>query len=310
MFRPAMRSVPPPPGAGLTKLADPRRVLMGWVLFLVAVAVVLALAWPYGAGAAVDRLRRDVAASGYLRQAQQAARDVPVRRDEALAALDRAVELSPQDPLIVDAAAQLYVELRAYAQAAKWLKALPADMAPADGETSELESLLTRVTYAQSLIMTGRVQEGARLLEQVSTESHAARERGLMPDPLFALVLNNIAYVNALGKRELPTALEMATLAVKLQPTQSAYLDTLGWVEFELGSYRNAAFHLERAVRLHLPEENAEMYYHLGAAYARLSRRDDARWNLARALELDPSYVEAADELRLLSQDLPQPSLI
>lgn len=309
MFRPAIRSVPPPPGAGLTKLADPRRVLLGWVVFVVAVAVILAAAWPYGAGAAVNRLRRDTAASGYLRAAQRAARDVPVRRDAALAALERAVELSPHDPTIVDAAAQLYVELRAYREAAEWLTAKAA-APPTTGQTPELDTLLARVTFAQTLMMTGKEKEGARILEQVSTQLHAARERGLMPDPLFALVLNNIAYVNALAERELPAALEMATLAVQLQPTQSAYLDTLGWVEFQLGDYRDAAFHLERAVRLHLPEESAEMYYHLGAAYARLARRDDARWNLARALELDPSYAEAADELRLLSQDLPQPSLI
>ena len=131
----------------------------------------------------------------------------------------------------------------------------------------------------------------------------------VLPDPLFALVLNNIAYVNSLVKRNLPEALQMVTVAVQLQPTQPAYVDSLGWVEYQLGKYSDAAFHLEQAVRLYLPQESAEMYYHLGSAYARLGKKPDARWALHRALELDPSYLEAQDELRTLSQDLPRPSL-
>ena len=101
----------------------------------------------------------------------------------------------------------------------------------------------------------------------------------------------------------------MVSTAVQLQPRQPAYVDSLGWVEYQLGRHRDAAFHLEQAVRLHLPAESAEMYYHLGAAYARLGKKSDARWALQRSLELDPSFVEATNELRLLGQELPRPAL-
>lgn len=303
------RTAPPPPGAGLTKLGDPKRALLGWVVFIAATALALALSWPYGVGAKVRLLHRGFVASGYLRAAEARAHAAPVQRDQALAALRRATELAPDDPTITHTAAQLYMELRAYPEAAQWLgRRRPAAPPPAGGMTDP-EELLTRVSLAQSLMMTGRKAEGEGLLDQVQAEVYAARKSSLMPDPLFALALNNLAYVNALGKRNLPEALQMATGAVQLQPTQAAYVDSLGWVEYQLGHYLNAAFHLEQAVRLHAPEESAEMYYHLGAAYARLGRKTDARWALNRSLELDPSYSEAADELRILSQELPRPSL-
>ncbi len=310
MWRGPRPAIPPPPGAGLTKLADPRRALLGWLTFVVALGVVLGVGWPYGVGREVGRLRRQFVASGYLRTADAKAHAVPVRREEALAALNRAVELAPDDPIVAQAAAQLYVELRAYAEAARWLgrRAGQATPPPAGGMPAP-EELLTRVSLAQSLIMTGRAAEGERLLGNVASEVYAARGRRLMPDPLFALMLNNLAYVRCLGKLDLPEALKMVTVAVQLQPGQAAYVDSLGWVEYQLGNYSDAAFHLEQAVRLHMPEESAEMYYHLGSAYARLRKKADARWALQRALALDPSLFEAADELKVLGQDLPHPAL-
>lgn len=298
MFRPVHGHVPPPPGAGLIKLADPRRVVLGWVGFVVLVIAAGTVAWPYGLGEAMGRMRRQFVAIGYLRGAQAAAHDVPARREQALASLNRAVSLAPDQPVITEAAAQLFVELRAYREAVKWLRQRPD------------AGLLERVTLAQSLLLTGETAAGEQLMAQVERDVIAGGRRGTLPQPLHALVLNNIAYVNALAQRNLPQALQMATQAVTIAPDQPAFIDSLGWVEYQLGRHLDAAFHLEQAVRLALPEESAEMYYHLGAAYARTGRREQARTALRRALELDPSYREASDELRLLSEDLPVPSMV
>jgi len=281
------------------------------VAFVVAVALLAAAAWPFGLGAQVRRLQRGFAAAGYLRAAETAAQAVPVRREAALHALNRAVALAPQDSIVTRRAAQLYVELRAYAEGAEWLsrRQPPAVAAPA-GAPLDPEQLLTRVSLAQCLLMTGRATEGEHELQQVEAEVYAARERNAVPDGLFALMLNNLAYVEALGRVNLLDALKMATVAAQLEPTQAAYLDSLGWVEYQMGEHRKGAFHIEQAVRLHLPRESAEMYYHLGAAYARLGKKAEARWALNRSLELDPSFVEAADELKVLGQDLPRPAIV
>jgi Tfp pilus assembly protein PilF len=298
MFRPVHGHVPPPPGAGLTKLGDPRKALLGWLVFIGVVAAVVAGGWNIGVGKYVTRLHREIAAISYIQAAQGCAHAVPVQRERALAYLHRALLLAPEQPLVTQTASELFVELRAFADAVQWLR------------RQKEGGPLARVTLAQSLLLTGQVGEGQTILAQVEQGLQSGRLRGTLPDPVFALLLNNIAYVNTLAGRDLPESLQMATQAVTMEPTQAAFIDSLGWVEYRLGHYEDAAFHLERAVRLSLPEETAEMYYHLGAAYAHSGRREEARLALRRSLELDPSFTEAADELRQLSEDLPHPSVV
>jgi len=289
--------VPAPPGAGLMKIADPRRAKLGWLAFIGAVLVIGGALWPFGLGAQVGRMRREFVALSYVRAALAASEGHPVRRDKALADLARATALAPNHPLVRDNAAQLYVNLRAYKQALPWLR------------RQQDQSLLTRVSLAQSLLMTGSRQEGAALLARVTQEMHNARRANQMPPQLYALMLNNIGYVRAVADLDVPQGRSLVDAAVNMEPQQAAYVDSMGWVEYKLGNFTDAAFYLERAVRLHLPAESAEMYYHLGAVYARLGRKPAARLVLSRALELDPRYEEARDELKLLSQDLPQPAL-
>lgn len=242
-------------------------------------------------------MRREFVALSYVRAAQAKALGNPVRREEALADLERATALAPHHPLVSENAAQLYVNLRAYKQALPWLR------------RQQGQSLLTRVSLAQSLLMTGSREEGAKLLAQVTEEMHRARRAEQLPSRLYALMLNNIGYVSAVADLNVPMGRSLIEAAVNMEPQQAAYVDSMGWAEYQLGNFLPAAFYLERAVRLHLPEESAEMYYHLGAAYARLGRKPTAKLALTRALELDPSYDEAARELKLLSQDLPQPTI-
>ncbi|MEN6303030.1 MAG: tetratricopeptide repeat protein [Armatimonadia bacterium] len=296
MFRRRMR-IPAPPGAGLIKIADPRLARLGWLVFIGGVLVIGGALWPFGLGAQVGRMRREFVALNYVRAAQAKSEGNPVRCEEALADLARATALAPNHPLVSENAAQLYVNLRAYKEALPWLR------------RQQGQSLLTRVSLAQSLLMAGSRQEGANLLEQVTQEMNRARRANQMPSQLYALMLNNIGYVRAVADLDVPQGRSLVDAAVNMEPQQAAYVDSMGWVEYKLGNFSAAAFYLERAVRLHLPAESAEMYYHLGAAYARLGRKPTARLVLGRALALDPSYEEARDELKLLSQDLPQPAL-
>ena len=281
----------------MTKIADPRRVLLGWVIFLIAVVVVGALAWPYGLGRFVDQSRRQFVAYGYLQQAQREASAKPVQRAAALHALDRAVRLASDRPQITEQAAQLYIGLRAYNEALPWLRQLGN------------QSLLTRVSLGQALVMTGHRAEGEQVLQGVLDGAAKARQAGSMPATLYALLLNDIGYVNTLAGFDLSGSRNLVQLAVTLQPQQPAFIDSLGWAEYRLGDYADAAFYLERAIRLYLPEESAEMYYHLGAAYARLGRTREAKAALQRCLDLDRSMTEARHELEQLFQELPAPAL-
>ena len=296
MFRP-LQSVPQPPGAGLTKVADPRRASRGWVLALAALTLAAATLWPHGLGRSVDRARRQFVAIGYLRTAQAAAEAQPVRREAALASLKRAAALAPTSSAVADSIAQLYIGLRAYRESIPWLR----------GRAEQ--SLLAEVSLGQSLLMTGEREEGEGILTEVLAKAAMGRRSGRVSAPLYALLMNNVGYTHVLAGVELGEARGLIEEALKLTPRQPAYIDSLGWAEFRLGDFRNAAFHLERAVRLYLPQESAEIYYHLGAAYARLGRKPEARLALERSLQLDRSLDEAARELDQLSQELPHPAL-
>lgn len=297
MLRRMMPNVPPPPGAGLKKIADPRQVWRHWLSFLLVVFVLGAAFWSHGLGAALERMRRDFVAIEYLKAAQAKSNGKVVQRDQALADLKRAVELAPTHPVIADNAAQLYVSLRAYKDAIPWLR------------QQQNRSRLAKVSLGQSLLMTGQVAEGERVLQQILDESELARQHDELPDALYALLLNNVGYVHVQAGRNAQRALELIKQAVRLSPQQPAYIDSLGWAEYRLGHYRNAAFYVERAVRLLAPEESAELYYHLGAAYAKIGRRTDAAVALRKALAIDSSYAEAREALHQLSLELPSPAL-
>jgi Flp pilus assembly protein TadD len=76
-----------------------------------------------------------------------------------------------------------------------------------------------------------------------------------------------------------------------LAPGQASILDTLGWVQYRRGAYQEASQSLAKAADL--APTIAPIQYHLGMAYARLGRKDDATLALRRALQLDPKLPEA-----------------
>ncbi|MEI6502753.1 MAG: tetratricopeptide repeat protein, partial [Armatimonadota bacterium] len=297
MLRRSYKGIPAPPGAGLVKIADPRAVLRGWLVFLGLVVIVGAATWHLGLGRTLDEMRRQVVAVGYMQEAEAKANATPVQREAALAALERAVALAPERLQIADQAAQLFIGLRAYKEAIPWLRiAAPG-------------SLLARVSLGESLLMTGKRAEGEQIMAEVLRAAYQARQQGQMPPQLFALILNNVGYIHVVAGTDLVESQQLIAAAVAVMPHEPAFIDSLGWAEYRLGDYLNAAFHLEQAVRLHLPNESAEVYYHLGAAYARLGRNREARQALERCLDLDRTFTEAARELDGLRQELPSPAV-
>ncbi|MBI1307868.1 MAG: tetratricopeptide repeat protein [Bacteroidetes bacterium] len=71
-------------------------------------------------------------------------------------------------------------------------------------------------------------------------ESDQAFDELLEIDPENHLALNNYAYYLSLRGSSLDKALAMITKALALQPTQATYVDTHGWVLYQLGRYEEA----------------------------------------------------------------------
>jgi tetratricopeptide (TPR) repeat protein len=121
-------------------------------------------------------------------------------------------------------------------------------------------------------------------------ESDRLYEEALKKDPDNHLLLNNYSYSLSERRLQLDRALEMSRKAVEAQPKNSSYLDTLGWIFFQLGEYREAEEYISRAIEE--GDVSAVVHEHLGDVYFMLQDRDRAleQWNIA--LRMDETNAE------------------
>jgi tetratricopeptide (TPR) repeat protein len=115
--------------------------------------------------------------------------------------------------------------------------------------------------------------------------SDSLYEEALKIDSTYHLILNNYSYSLAERGLQLERALQMAQDAVKAEPNNASYLDTLGWVYFKLGRYAEAEVWLAKAVAT--GQASAVVYEHLGDAYFKLGQKEKALEFWQKALEKD-----------------------
>ena len=126
-------------------------------------------------------------------------------------------------------------------------------------------------------------------------ESDKIYEEALKIDPNNHLVLNNYGYSLADRGLQLDRCLEMAKKAVEAQPDNSAYLDTIGWIYYRLGEYKQAEKYVTMAVEK--GEVNAVVHEHLGDIYYMLDHKEQALVQWKRALELDEGNSVLRDKI-------------
>ncbi|HSP34036.1 MAG TPA: tetratricopeptide repeat protein [Thermoanaerobaculia bacterium] len=119
----------------------------------------------------------------------------------------------------------------------------------------------------------------------------------LQKNPEHAQTLNYLGYMWADSNTNLERAAEMLTRAVKQEPRNAAYIDSLGWVYFRQGKLDLAEKYLSDASRL-LPRD-ATVKEHLGDVFAKRGDYKRAIDAYRTALTLDP---EAKDEVKLRSK--------
>ncbi|MCX6600080.1 MAG: tetratricopeptide repeat protein [bacterium] len=112
-------------------------------------------------------------------------------------------------------------------------------------------------------------------------------ERAIRLSDSAATYLNNLAYTYASRGTELERAKALVRRALEIEPDNSAYLDTMGWVEYGLGDYRAAIRWLEKARRA--DPSNTATLEHLGDAQLKLGKRSKALRYYREALRIDPA---------------------
>lgn len=143
------------------------------------------------------------------------------------------------------------------------------------------------------------------------TQAQVDLQAALKAHPDEPELLNYLGYSWIDRGEHLQEALAMVEKAVAADPRSGAMVDSLGWAYYRMGDYKQAVQKLEEAVELEAGD--AEINNHLGDAYWKVGRKDEAQFQWRRVLTLQPDEkIKASAEAKLasgLGPDGPTPKL-
>lgn len=117
-------------------------------------------------------------------------------------------------------------------------------------------------------------------------EAVEAYERAIRLDAGNHNAMNNYAYFLSVRNERLDDALELVETALQLEPENTSYLDTIGWIHYKLGNYENALEYTQQAADKN--DASPEVFEHLGDIYSKLGNDQQAAEWWDRAIEEDP----------------------
>jgi tetratricopeptide (TPR) repeat protein len=123
----------------------------------------------------------------------------------------------------------------------------------------------------------------------------------LQIDPADHSACNYLGYMWADKDVHLEEALGLIQKAVKLDPGNGAYIDSLGWVLFKLGRNEEALVQLRHAVDL--IKDDATLCGHLADVLLKVGKTEEALSVLRHASELEPGNKEISDKLQKLKSN-------
>jgi tetratricopeptide (TPR) repeat protein len=102
--------------------------------------------------------------------------------------------------------------------------------------------------------------------------------------------LNNLAFLTLEHLHNVDVALQLAQQAKVLDSENPSVEDTLGWVQYQKGSFKLAAASFQRAISR---APNARRMYHLAMAQFKAGNRSEGLKIFKKAYKLDPMLPEA-----------------
>jgi tetratricopeptide (TPR) repeat protein len=197
---------------------------------------------------------------------------------EALGTLENGNRRFPQNFTGEYLTAVAYNEQKDYTNALHHFTA--AEVVAEGGDPKRVSDRLTDEFYFQ----VGATCE--RLGDYTQAEKYFEKSLQLSPDS--PETLNYLGYMWAEHDRKLDQAHDMIAKAVKAEPKNSAYLDSMAWVLYKLHQPKPALDYELKSIQLE-DEEDATVYDHLGDIYAALGEKDKAREAWTKSLKLEKS---------------------
>ena len=146
------------------------------------------------------------------------------------------------------------------------------------------EAIRLRPYYVEAHYNLGTILDNKGQTEEAIREYQQAIH--LKPD--LAEACNNLGYLWAKRGESLDQARAMIEKAVKLEPKNATFLDSLGWVLFKLNRPREALDYQLQAIE-NSSRPDAGHYDHLGDIYAALNQREQAAEAWRKSLSVEPN---------------------
>jgi tetratricopeptide (TPR) repeat protein len=201
----------------------------------------------------------------------QLAEDKP---SEALATLEKARQKFSQSFILEYFTAVAFTRQKAYTQALEHFTAA---------------EVVAQATNPKLLNETFYFQFGAANERKGDyTQAEKYFQKCLQLQPGFAEALNYLGYMWAEHGLNLDKARGLIEQAVKIEPKNAAYLDSLAWVLYKLNQPKAALPYALQAAQLS-DQPDATIYDHIGDIYAGLKQLDDARAAWRKSVALEPN---------------------
>ena len=202
-----------------------------------------------------------------------------------------------------------YELARTYLFDRNWEKAIPL-LEPLVADTEDNPEFLEHVLFdlGRSLERAGQYDGAVAIFQRL-----------LALDQDHAEASNYLGYMLAERGERLTEAKKLIERALKIDPENGAYLDSLGWVYYQLKQYENAARWLDRALAVEeetlrqtdpnspivdgLRENLAVIHEHAGDAAQKMGDFSRASHHYERAIEFDPDNQTLREKFKNLSKD-------
>lgn len=143
---------------------------------------------------------------------------------------------------------------------------------------SEEKKQIANLTLATAQQTSGEYQAAENILRNLLKQS-----------PNNPIALNNLGYFLLERDEKLEEAIILIRKAVEIDPTNSSYLDSLGWAYYKLGKLGEAELYLKEAINN--DSGSATIYEHLGDVYQKQGKKELARQAWQKAINLTTDAV-------------------
>jgi Flp pilus assembly protein TadD len=181
--------------------------------------------------------------------------------DDALGVYQKALAVAPNSPTLMQVIGDVYL--------------MKNDVKSAQQYYEKGNSLAPHDPLLQNDLAWVYAMQGQNLDQALSLATQA--KTGL---------ISNDTPVYAIEGAKLDQALALTTQARETAPELISVNDTLGWIQYKKGNYSIAVGLLSEVVQK--APQNAEYRYHLGMALSGAGKKDKAKEELSKALQLAP----------------------